>query len=124
MKKLALLLLVSLVAAQASFGLYVTTNTANTAWPGTTTIVQGGSNLSGMVQMSGCNWVILTKGSGGTKGQCTAEAVWFISSSASTSLETDALTSTPLQVKTPYAKFRLYNSGVGTATPEAIVYGY
>ena len=117
------LIAIGIIFCGASFGLYITSNTANTAWPGTTTISEGGSSLSDYVQMAGAEWVILSKGSGGTKGQCTAEAVWYFSS-GDTSFETDALTSTPLQVKSTRAKFRLYNSGSGTATPEAFIYAY
>lgn len=123
MKKVFLFLFLSLIAVSASFGFYLTSNTANVAWPATTTILQGSSTLSDFVGTAGCNWVILSKGTGGTYGQCTAEAIWYFEGT-DLSFETDALTSTPLQVKSTRMKIRLYNSGVGAATPEAFVYAY
>ncbi|MFA5114380.1 MAG: hypothetical protein WC529_08870 [Candidatus Margulisiibacteriota bacterium] len=120
MKKLIFSLLMCLLLVGASFGLKVDSNWASTSW----NLTFEGSSLSDYVSTPGCQYALLTVGDSSV-GTITAEAVWYLAPGSTVSIGTDALVAgTPLQVKSPRAKFKLYESGAGYATAEAIVYCY
>jgi hypothetical protein len=120
MKKLFALLLALAMIASASHALYVNSNTAVTSW--NTTFE--GSSTSDYVVTSGCQYAWLTIGDS-TVGTVTAEALWYLTSGSAVLISTEAFPAgAALQVKTPRAKFKLYESGAGYATAEATVYCY
>jgi hypothetical protein len=121
MKRILFGLLMCLVLVSASFGLYITSNTANTSWNSTVVIT---SSQSGYVDTTGCSTFILTSGDSST-GTFTAEAWWYIPGTATlVSSESISLNATH-QVRAPRAKFVVFNgSGAPNVTVEAIVYCY
>ncbi len=118
-KCILIFVLVFCLIASPAFALYVTTNTANTAWPGSTTLQVGETSTSDYIQVGGCQYALLTVGS----GTVTAEAIAYFTS-GSTALTTEVFTAgTPFQLKSSRYKFRLYGITAVT-TPEAFVYCY
>lgn len=104
----------------SAFALYVTTNTFNTQWSGTTTITAGSYSDSDYVQTAGANYALLSVS--GSTPITSAEAIWYYSSGSTIFTREAIVDGTPLAVKTTRAKFRLYSTNI--ATPCAFIYGY
>lgn len=118
MKKMLLALVLGLCLVGPASALYITANTCNTQWAGTTTLTGTSSSTSDFVQTAGCQYILYTK----TSGSVTAEASWYYST-GTTVFSTEAIYSgTPLTVKSTRVKFKLYSTA--TATPCAFFYGY
>lgn len=118
MKRYILTFLVFCLVSIPAFALYMTTNTANTAWPGSTTLQAGETSTSDYVQVSGCQYALLTVSSGNVTG----EAIAYYSSGSEILTSEAMVIGTAYELKSPRYKFRLH--AVTISTPEAMVYCY
>jgi hypothetical protein len=120
MKKLLMTVVLGLCLMGSAHALYVTSNTANAQWSGTTTIAANTSSTSEFIATAGCGNMLLTVGSAAS---VTAEVQWYLNS-ASMPFSTEAIALNTLkQVRSTRAKVRMY-SGASIDTPEAMVYCY
>lgn len=123
MKKIFSILVGLMLLAHCAGAYYVTSNTGSTSW-NSVTVEAGSSSASDYVATSGCRYALLTNGDS-TTGAITAEAWWYLAPGSSVLVSAETMTvGTALGVKSPRAKFSIFNAAGSLITVEAVVYCY